>query len=178
MFSDFNDFFFDDLLGANEETKAATSKWLDSILQNDSRINWKSKKEVLELVEDDGDMLRFASAELQDDEEVVWTAVKACGRALDYASERLQHDKSILAFYNFTCHELTYEEMLKEMDLTDEFAASAARDSVEWFAHHHDKKIIEERKALLKAEQERQMKEKELKKKDPEEPGDSGPSNG
>ena len=43
-----------------------------------------------------GNALRFASDELQDDEEVVFAAVKKNGMSLKYASDELRVDKEVV----------------------------------------------------------------------------------
>eukprot|EP00972_Heterocapsa_arctica_P010646 1562545-Heterocapsa_arctica.AAC.1 len=51
--------------------------------------------EVLEAVKQDGLALRFASAELKGDREVVMEAVKQSGLALRFASQELMGDREI-----------------------------------------------------------------------------------
>lgn len=58
--------------------------------------NWSNKEFVMEQLEWGGMELEHASPELQDDEEVVLTAVQDTGEALQFASERLRGNKEIV----------------------------------------------------------------------------------
>ena len=56
----------------------------------------KTRKQLLEVVKQDGWALRYASAALKDDREIVLEAVKQNGDALYYASAALQDDREIV----------------------------------------------------------------------------------
>ncbi len=68
------------------------------INQQEKKMNWNDKQEVLEAVKNDAKALWDASVELRADKEVVLEAVKRDGSALEYASEELKTDKDFAQF--------------------------------------------------------------------------------
>ena len=59
-------------------------------------MEWDNKEVVLTAVKEDGKALEYASDKLKDDKEVVLTAVKEDGWALQFASEGLKNDKEVV----------------------------------------------------------------------------------
>ena len=57
----------------------------------------QNKDEMMRLVKENGMTLRLASSELQDDRELVHTAVENNPYSLQFASEILQQDKELLS---------------------------------------------------------------------------------
>lgn len=55
-------------------------------------MDWNNKKEVLNIVKNNGLLLNNASAELRDDPDVVLKAIKNNNNAFQYASDRLRDD--------------------------------------------------------------------------------------
>ena len=59
-------------------------------------MEWDNKEVVLTAVKKDGKALEYASDKLKDDKEVVLTAVTQGGWALQFASKNLKNDKEVV----------------------------------------------------------------------------------
>ena len=66
-------------------------------------MDWSNKKEVIEKVKRSAVALKKASL-FQDDEEVVEVAVKSCGMAIEFASERVRIERPDLVKIALSSH--------------------------------------------------------------------------
>ena len=80
--------------GRARSRKAFLEEFL--VCLDDAKLKPIARAGVMEAVKKNGNALQYASAELQDDWEIVMVAVKQNGNALQYASAELKGDREIV----------------------------------------------------------------------------------